>query len=79
MLCQRGRYCASRPVPWPAGHWDPLHPVLLRPTTWRNLMEISPRQIAAAGFSYVDVMVTPVLAALDQGVAAHTNACSAGG
>eukprot|EP00775_Hariotina_reticulata_P003580 gene3580-3846_t len=46
------------------GHWDPLHPVLLRPTTWRNLMDISPRQ-KAAGYTYEDVLVRPVIQALN--------------
>lgn len=47
------------------GHYDPLHPVLLRPTTWRNLINIGPRQKASAdGLSYYDVMIKPVTAAL---------------
>uniref|UniRef100_A0A383VY54 Glycoside hydrolase family 42 N-terminal domain-containing protein n=1 Tax=Tetradesmus obliquus TaxID=3088 RepID=A0A383VY54_TETOB len=46
------------------GHWDPLHPVLLRPTTWRNLMNIAPQQ-KAAGHSYEDVMLQPVVKALN--------------
>lgn len=47
------------------GHYDPLHPVLLRPTTWRNLINIGAKQKAANdGLSYNDVMVQPVVAAL---------------
>ena len=47
------------------GHFDPLHPVLLRPTTWRNLMNIGPNEKATAdGLSYADVMIKPVTSAL---------------
>eukprot|EP00878_Enallax_costatus_P029509 GHUV01032004.1.p1 GENE.GHUV01032004.1~~GHUV01032004.1.p1 ORF type:complete len:417 (+),score=79.95 GHUV01032004.1:157-1407(+) len=45
------------------GHWDPVHPVLYRPTTWRNLMDIKPYQ-KAAGLSYNDVMIQPAITAL---------------
>lgn len=47
------------------GHWDPLHPVLLKPTTWRNLMAIGPRQRAGAGYTFYDVMIGPVVEALN--------------
>jgi hypothetical protein len=47
-------------------HWDPLHPVLLRPTAWRNLMNIAPRQ-KAAGYSYDDVLIQPVIKVLNAG------------
>jgi hypothetical protein len=47
------------------GHFDPLHPVLLRPTTWRNLINIGSKTKAAEdGLSYEDVMLKPVTAAL---------------
>eukprot|EP00878_Enallax_costatus_P025360 GHUV01027131.1.p1 GENE.GHUV01027131.1~~GHUV01027131.1.p1 ORF type:complete len:190 (+),score=28.68 GHUV01027131.1:174-743(+) len=48
------------------GHWDPVHPVLYRPTTWRNLMDIKPYQ-KAAGLSYNDVMIQPAITALSAG------------
>jgi hypothetical protein len=57
-------------------HWDPLHPVLLRPTTWRNLMNIAPRQ-KAAGYSYDDVLIQPVIKALNAGARCYTNAAVA--
>ncbi|KAI8467535.1 MAG: hypothetical protein J3K34DRAFT_34565 [Monoraphidium minutum] len=53
------------------GHVDPVHPVLLRPATWRNLLLFAPREKAGGGgggggggLSYEDVMLKPVLAAL---------------
>jgi hypothetical protein len=50
------------------GHVDPLHPVLQRPTTWRNLLAFGPRQkVGQAKLSYADVMVTPVVQALNAG------------
>jgi hypothetical protein len=48
------------------GHVDPLHPVLQRPTTWRNLLVFAPRE-PAGGWSYEAVLVAPVLEALAAG------------
>lgn len=46
-------------------HFDPLHPVLLRPTTWRNLINIGAKTRAAEDrLSFDDVMLKPVTAAL---------------
>jgi hypothetical protein len=46
-------------------HYDPRHPVLLRPTTWRNLINIGAKTKAAEDrLSFNDVMLKPVSAAL---------------
>lgn len=48
------------------GHVDPVHPVLYRDTTWRNLLLFSPLK-KYGGYSYDDVMIKPVIRALAAG------------
>lgn len=48
------------------GHFDPVHPVLLRPTSWRNLIDLAPQQKAQNdGLSYNDIILRPLTAALE--------------
>lgn len=50
------------------GHVDPVHPVLLKPATWRNLLLFAPRErVGKPALSYEDVMLKPVVAALNEG------------
>lgn len=48
------------------GHVDPVHPVLLRETVWRNFFYFAPLK-KYGGYSYQDIMVAPVCQALSQG------------
>jgi hypothetical protein len=51
---------------------DPVHPVLYKPTIWRNLLMFSPVE-KYGGHSYDDVMLKPVAKALSQGLWGETD------